>query len=448
MIAERVGASTAVRALRLPLDVVSAAREPRLVVAVGSADGTDWRWSSVASAALAGATSASLAFRPLEAGASRTISVVVLAGDGRRIEPMLRRLVPVLDARPPIDLDVEPHVAGLPAALGDRVEIRVSAPGRPIEHHIDAFWADHLGVYLRGWVRSGDVPVTRVTVGAGAEPASARTLEVRRDIAGAPAYGFDVYAPARLGSPVTLIAQTRDGAGAVELTFPAGETPPDADVPLAERDDRMWRRFVDHIPDPARILEIGARRVSPMALDRREELTRIGRYVGVDIIGSPAVDVVADAHGLSDVFREGSFDVVFSESVLEHVTAPWVVAAEINRILRAGGVTYHHVPMTFPVHELPNDFWRMTDAGLRQLFGPATGFEVIETAMDSEVRVVPGVAWRIPPFADVGVHPSWGVAHVLARKVRDLPADAVSWPVAGLESERLARRYPAHDVPV
>ena len=50
----------------------------------------------------------------------------------------------------------------------------------------------------------------------------------------------------------------------------------------------------------------------------------------------------------------------YSESTLEHLVAPWVVAVEINRVLMVGGYVLHVVPMTWPEHAQPNDFWRFT----------------------------------------------------------------------------------------
>ena len=56
---------------------------------------------------------------------------------------------------------------------------------------------------------------------------------------------------------------------------------------------------------------------------------------------------------------------------------PWVVAAEINKVLKVGGLTFHSTHFAFPIHERPWDFWRYTDQALRILFSPPLGFEVI-----------------------------------------------------------------------
>ena len=116
--------------------------------------------------------------------------------------------------------------------------------------------------------------------------------------------------------------------------------------------------------------------------------------------------MVADAHFLSRAIEPGSVDGVFSLAVLEHLAAPWLVAAEVNRILKLGGLTYHVAPHSWPVHETPNDFWRMSDAGLRALFGPHLGFEVLEAGMTASGQMIthrslrhPPRTWNFPCFA-------------------------------------------------
>ena len=87
-------------------------------------------------------------------------------------------------------------------------------------------------------------------------------------------------------------------------------------------------------------------------------------------------------------------DGVFSLAVLEHIAAPWVLAAEINKVLKIGGLTFHVLPETFPVHEMPNDFWRMTDEALKVLFCPGLGFEVLDAGMAHPMQILPPPSLR------------------------------------------------------
>ena len=61
------------------------------------------------------------------------------------------------------------------------------------------------------------------------------------------------------------------------------------------------------------------------------------QYTGIDIIDGENVDLVADAHRLSEYFDKESFDLVLSFAVFEHLAMPWVVAEEISKVLKIGG---------------------------------------------------------------------------------------------------------------
>ncbi|WP_082594692.1 class I SAM-dependent methyltransferase [Sphingomonas sp. Root710] len=88
--------------------------------------------------------------------------------------------------------------------------------------------------------------------------------------------------------------------------------------------------------------------------------------VGIDIYPSETTTFVADAHQLP--FLEGSFDGVWIQAVLEHVAEPLRVAAEIDRVLKDGGIVYSETPFMQQVHEGAYDFQRFTVTGHRFLF--------------------------------------------------------------------------------
>lgn len=74
-------------------------------------------------------------------------------------------------------------------------------------------------------------------------------------------------------------------------------------------------------------------------------------------------------------FDEGSFDLVLSGQVLEHVRKVWRWFAEIARITRPGGRVVTISPVTWPYHEEPVDCWRIYPEGMRALYDEA-GLEV------------------------------------------------------------------------
>ncbi len=66
-------------------------------------------------------------------------------------------------------------------------------------------------------------------------------------------------------------------------------------------------------------------------------------------------------------FENCSFDTVTSTEVLEHVPDPLRALKEMRRVLRPSGVLIVSVPMHWPRHETPYDFWRFPYDGLLHL---------------------------------------------------------------------------------
>jgi SAM-dependent methyltransferase len=57
-----------------------------------------------------------------------------------------------------------------------------------------------------------------------------------------------------------------------------------------------------------------------------------------------------DAHDLDEEFTEGSYDLVFSSNMLEHIDDPQVVLAGVRHVLRDGGLS---------IHVMPSPFWKL-----------------------------------------------------------------------------------------
>ena len=177
-----------------------------------------------------------------------------------------------------------------------------------------------------------------------------------------------------------------------------------------------------------RILEIGARQVSNAS--RRQLFHGASKYVGFDLYPDSNVDVTGDAHRLSSYFGAEEFDAVFSDSVFEHLALPWVVAMEVNRILKPGGLVYTSTPSAWPLHERPWDFWRFTDHGLKILFSRPFGFEMLGVGLHAPVQMclldTPETGTTQPEELPFG-HCFANVA-ILARKVGPV-ARGIRWEV-------------------
>jgi hypothetical protein len=86
----------------------------------------------------------------------------------------------------------------------------------------------------------------------------------------------------------------------------------------------------------------------------------------------------------------GQFAHVECISVLEHSRRPWLMAANIERLLVPGGtlhvgVPFVGVPFIWRPHQYPSDYWRMTVDGVRALF--------------------PGIEWRALMYGTSKLHP-------------------------------------------
>lgn len=62
------------------------------------------------------------------------------------------------------------------------------------------------------------------------------------------------------------------------------------------------------------------------------------------------------------------FDAIYSTSVFEHISKPWLAAHGLSRLLKPGGVMYHAAPFSYFYHGAPADFWRYTPDAMRVIF--------------------------------------------------------------------------------
>ncbi len=90
-------------------------------------------------------------------------------------------------------------------------------------------------------------------------------------------------------------------------------------------------------------------------------------YLGIDMQEGEGVDLLLDIAKENAPLPEPA-DLVICCSVLEHVKRPWIAAANIERMVRSGGVAYIAVPWVWRYHPYPDDYWRFSFSGIRELF--------------------------------------------------------------------------------
>ncbi len=138
-------------------------------------------------------------------------------------------------------------------------------------------------------------------------------------------------------------------------------TPPDFAYKTEDSRQRI-PGFVERLGSDAVILNLGSGR------------TNFGvRVVNLDIGPWSHVDVVAVGERLP--VQDASLDGVITQGVLEHVPDLPATLAEIDRVLRPGGLVYHEAPFIQGFHASPNDFRRFTAVGMAEL---APGYEILE----------------------------------------------------------------------
>lgn len=136
----------------------------------------------------------------------------------------------------------------------------------------------------------------------------------------------------------------------------------------------IWfdKSMFDYLPKEGIVLNLGS---GNTRLENK-------KAINLDIHPFPNVDVVADAHAIP--FPDNYFDGLLCNAVLEHTKQPWIVAKEIERVLKIGGIACVQVPFLEGVHD-NEDYFRFTLKGLKSLFPE---FDEIKSG-------VSGSSWQI-----------------------------------------------------
>ena len=133
---------------------------------------------------------------------------------------------------------------------------------------------------------------------------------------------------------------------------------------VAEKNGREFLRRLLLLGERPRVLVIGGGAIGDGAqvLYDSAEID----IIGTDVYASPFTCAIVDGHHLP--FCSEAFHGVWIQAVLEHVLEPHVIAAEIYRVLKSGGLVYSEIPFMQQVHEGAYDFLRFSLSGHRWLF--------------------------------------------------------------------------------
>jgi SAM-dependent methyltransferase len=138
-----------------------------------------------------------------------------------------------------------------------------------------------------------------------------------------------------------------------------------------------------------RILDIGGKKKNKRGSFRPSENLKI-EYLNIDESTEPDYLVSADS---MHFFGADEFDSFLMIEVLEHLSAPEKVIAEIRRVLRSGGLGVISIPFLYPIHGDPHDYQRYTIDKLKMLLN-SNGFDVIKIVeMGGLASVIHDLLW-------------------------------------------------------
>lgn len=130
---------------------------------------------------------------------------------------------------------------------------------------------------------------------------------------------------------------------------------------------RTITRAMEHSREYARgrLLDIGCGN-KPYA---EKFQARVASYIGIEMPRTQSNSAVVDAYAsaLTLPFAANAFDTVLCNEVLEHVPEPKRLLEEAYRVLKPQGYLILTAPLTWGPHEVPYDFYRYTEFGLRYL---------------------------------------------------------------------------------
>lgn len=113
-------------------------------------------------------------------------------------------------------------------------------------------------------------------------------------------------------------------------------------------------------------------------------------YFGIDLVPAGPNILHGDIcdRAFLDTYRNfiGSFDVIYSNNVFEHLERPWVTAEVLLALLKPNGICITIVPFSQRYHESPTDYYRYTHTGVPKLFELAGPVKVLESGYDIRAR--------------------------------------------------------------
>jgi len=157
-----------------------------------------------------------------------------------------------------------------------------------------------------------------------------------------------------------------------------------------------------------RVLQVGARRHPAERGEHNwrhlieDKFGKRAQFTGVDSGADANVDIVcADPAELGRTLDAASFDLVVCDRLLEHAKAPWRIADQLQRLMAPGAHLFTRVAWARAHHAEPDDYWRMSFAGVLLLFDGLRPVSLFYTGgaagLDVAYRVTRGDSVEVSP---------------------------------------------------
>lgn len=117
---------------------------------------------------------------------------------------------------------------------------------------------------------------------------------------------------------------------------------------------------------PVKVLDVGGRNGEFSFLF--PEAVSNGGYEILDLEATPGGGILRGDITHCPEIPDSSYDLVFSNNVLEHIADPFAAGRECVRICKSGGLNVHLTVFSWRYHPAPKDFFRYTHSGLELLF--------------------------------------------------------------------------------
>lgn len=161
--------------------------------------------------------------------------------------------------------------------------------------------------------------------------------------------------------------------------------------------------------------------------------------VNLEIAPYPSTDVLGVGEWLP--FRDGSFPMVISVAVLEHVRDPFTCVAELARVLEPGGELWLEASFMQPFHGYPDHYFNTTPSGVEQLL--RQHFDIDRFVIGNRQGPTHSISWILGLW-EAGL-PETLRREFRAMRVEDLldPDTVAASPFAQELDENVARQIAA-----